>query len=86
MIRSVQAMLLCALAVVLAPAAALACAVCTGGGEESKTAFILTTIGMSVAPLAMLGALGWWIWRRVRAVESERQTTASPERPAHLPG
>ncbi len=54
----------------LLPEAAAACAVCYGGGEESRNAFILTTVLLSVLPLAMIGSLGWWIWRRVREAEA----------------
>jgi len=54
----------------LLPEAATACAVCYGGGEESRNAFILTTVLLSVLPLAMIGSLGWWIWRRVREAEA----------------
>jgi len=61
------------LAAALLPESAPACAVCAGGGEESRTAFIVTTVGMSVLPPAMVGALVWWIWRRTR----ERETAGA---------
>lgn len=50
------------------PEAAAGCAVCFGGEQESRAAFILTTVFLSVLPLAMIGALVWWIWRRERAI------------------
>ena len=56
----------------LLPEAAAACSVCYGGEEESRSAFILTTVFLSVLPLAMIGSLVWWIARRVRAVEAPR--------------
>jgi hypothetical protein len=59
-----------ALAAALSPAVASACSVCSAGGEESRTAFIVATAGMSVLPLAMIGGLVWWIWRRARQRES----------------
>jgi hypothetical protein len=64
-----SALLLCAAAllVVLSPGAAAACAVCTGAGEESRAAFIATTVMLSVLPLGMIGGLVWWIWRRTKA-------------------
>jgi len=68
-----------AFAVAWLPEAALACAVCTGGGEESKSAFIVTTIGMSIAPLAIFGGIGWWIWRRSQRTSPAPQVTAPPE-------
>jgi len=54
----------------LTPVVAAACSVCFSGAEESRAAFIGTTVFLSVLPLAMIGGLVWWIWRRLRALES----------------
>jgi hypothetical protein len=54
----------------LTPVAAAACSVCFSGSEESRAAFIGTTVFLSVLPLAMIGGLVWWIRRRLRAIES----------------
>lgn len=52
-----------------------ACAVCTGGrDDETNTAFLISTIFLSLLPLAALGTLVFVLWRRIRALEQE--TTA----------
>jgi hypothetical protein len=48
------------------PEAAAACSVCYAGAEESRKAFLLTTVLLSVLPLGMIGALAWWVWRAAR--------------------
>ncbi|MEM7410430.1 MAG: hypothetical protein AAF430_09375 [Myxococcota bacterium] len=64
----------------LAPDAASACAVCYGGGEESRTAFIVTTLFLSVLPVALVGGIVWVVWRRIRDFELEpRADEAAPE-------
>jgi hypothetical protein len=48
------------------PVTALACPVCfAGNGEESRTAFLTTTIFMTSLPLAMIGGVIWWLRRRL---------------------
>jgi len=59
----------------LAPGGASACSVCIGGEEESRSAFIWTTVLLSVLPPGMVGGLVWWLWRRSR--ESEQRLEAS---------
>jgi hypothetical protein len=65
----------------LFPRISAACSVCYGGDEESRTAFILTTVFLSVLPLAMIGSLVWWLWRAASRAEREREA-----RPVALPG
>ncbi|MFO0691815.1 MAG: hypothetical protein U0900_24180 [Myxococcota bacterium] len=49
-----------------------ACAVCTSGREdENNTAFLISTIFLSLLPLAGLGTLVFVIWRRLRALEAQ---------------
>jgi len=62
----------------LLPELAAACAVCTAGtGEDSRQAFIWTTVFMSVLPLAAIGAGVLWLRRAmVRAREAERLAEA----------
>lgn len=56
----------------LAPRIAEACSQCLSGrSEETKLAYILTTVFLSVLPLVAIGGLVWWLVRRVRALERE---------------
>jgi di/tricarboxylate transporter len=55
--------------VALLPDAAAACAVCYGGAEESRKAFLFTTVLLSLLPIGMIGTLAWWVWRSVREGE-----------------
>ncbi len=63
------------------PASAWACAVCvTGQEDETRNAFLLTTVFMSALPLAMIGSIvGWLLWR-VRRLHAE--TDGLPRLPA----
>jgi nitrate reductase NapE component len=61
---------LIALASCLLPEAAAACSVCNGGAEENRQAFLFTTVLLSILPVAMLGTLGWWVWRCNREAEA----------------
>ena len=56
----------------LLPDAAAACSVCYAGAEESRKAFLLTTVFLSVLPLAMFGSLFWWFRRRFRELDQTR--------------
>ncbi len=70
------ALLWCAAAL---PEAAAACSVCYAGAEESRKAFLFTTVLLSLLPIGMFGALGWWVWRYVREVEAaSAQPTTAP--------
>jgi high-affinity Fe2+/Pb2+ permease len=64
---------------VLAPRLALACPVCMGGrDDETRTAFILTTVFLTVLPLSLIGGVVWWLSRRIRTLEEQRRVGASP--------
>ncbi len=74
-LRALRACLVCASAVA-APRLSLACSVCTAGREdETQAAFRLTTLLLSVLPLAMFGGFALWLWRRAR--QRERTTLES---------
>jgi hypothetical protein len=66
------------LAVVLAllPELARACAVCGAGvdDDQSRLAYLATTIGMSALPLALFG--GFVLWLRQRAKKARSQPDA----------
>ena len=58
------------LAIAALPDPAAACSVCYAGAEESRKAFLLTTVLLSLLPLGMIGTFVWWIWRRMREAEA----------------
>jgi hypothetical protein len=61
-------------ALVWAPRVGHACGVCfTGREDDARIAFIGTTVLLTLLPLAMIGGVTWWLWRRARALELELQ-------------
>jgi hypothetical protein len=58
----------------LAPELARACAVCGAGADEdqSRTAYLLTTLVLSALPLAMLGGVLLWLRRQHRRRAHDR--------------
>lgn len=69
--------------VLQAPAIANACSVCTAGrDEENQTAFLLSTLFMSLLPLLAIGTLVFVIWRRYQKLEAETiAASADPSKP-----
>ena len=65
------------LGIFLIPDSAAACSVCYGGAEESRKAFLLTTVLLSLLPVSMFAALGWWVWRSTRRSEADVEHTPS---------
>jgi len=58
-------------AVLLAPAAARACAVCGAGAtDRNNVAFMISTIFLSLLPLIAVAAGALWLRRRARAVRT----------------
>jgi drug/metabolite transporter (DMT)-like permease len=76
---------LLALAFAALPQAALACAVCGGGNPANRTTFFLSTIVLSLLPLAMFAAAVLWLRRRLgdrlRDELQDRDGTVSPSAP-----
>ena len=71
-LRACLALLVCAISVA-APRLALACSVCTAGKEdETQSAFRMSTLFLSVLPLAMFGGFALWLWVRARRRERLR--------------
>ena len=64
-----------------APRIAQACSVCSAGREdETQTAFLITTLFLSVLPLAMFAGLGLWFWRQARLRQPPQTQTQEQER------
>ena len=55
-----------AAALVLGAEPAAACAVCSGGDEESRKAFVWTAVLLSVLPPGLVGGFLWWALRQRR--------------------
>lgn len=57
--------------VVQSPNVTLACSVCSAGrDEQNQTAFLLSTVFMSVLPLVAIGTLVFVIWRRLQRAQA----------------
>ena len=57
---------LTALALSALPAAAWACPVCFDPTAQNQTAYLASTIFMSLLPLALIGGGLWWVWAQTR--------------------
>lgn len=53
---------------------AFACAVCFDANDESRGAFLGTTIFLSLFPLGMVGGIIFWLWRRSRELDESHPT------------
>jgi len=84
-VRVVPAGLALLMALLLAPEAAQACAVCFAGKSDgARVAFIATTGFLTLMPLLLLGVGIWWVRKRLRADEAAQDAHrvgagASPE-------
>ena len=74
-----------ALAVALAPAAAQACAVCGGGPDRTRLAFFISTMFLSLLPLALMAGGLIWLARHARARLTDEFLDRDAEAPAHAP-
>ena len=70
-----------AVALLLAPGAAEACAVCfQAKSDASRIAFIATTAFMTILPLLVIGGVAWWVRRQfVKADERAAAASTAPE-------
>lgn len=50
----------------LTPSRVLACSVCFLAKKENLMAYFGTGVLLSVLPFALIGGLGWWVYRRLR--------------------
>jgi len=62
------------------PSVSMACAVCGPGDEQSRMAFLISTIALSLLPLGMMGGLIFWLWRRaVKHAEAQEVEIQQPD-------
>ena len=61
-----------ALALLLRPAAALACPACYGGDEGPLATYLLTGALMSALPLGLIVGIGVWYVRSIRPARAAR--------------
>lgn len=67
---------------VIGPGLAHACPVCfQAKSEDSRIAFLITTIAMTGLPLLLGGALVFWVRRRLKQLAAEDQATATRRDP-----
>jgi|GEM_PF-3011609 phosphate/sulfate permease len=67
---SIESLITCAIAALLvnAPLVAHACPMCFSTGENDG-AFIYGSIFLMVVPVLSLGGLGYWAYRRLKAID-----------------
>lgn len=70
-LRGLAAGVLVLLGLLAAPSPALACPVCFNPTEETRLAFLHTTIALTLLPLILVGGAGLWLRRRARRMEEE---------------
>jgi hypothetical protein len=67
------------LVLLLAPRISEACSKCLSGrSEETKMAYLLTTVFLSVLPPLAIAGVAWWLLRRARALEREEVEGRTP--------
>ena len=69
--------------VLMVPQSVLACAVCFGGEDDNRQAFIDTTVILTVAPLIIVGLFIWMLIRRISKVEKLRQEQLAADQREH---
>ncbi|MBX7115833.1 MAG: hypothetical protein K1X64_16005 [Myxococcaceae bacterium] len=63
---------------------AWACAVCGAGQQPDDNVFLVMSVVISLVPLAMMGAIGYWVFRSARRAQltppAKSQGDNAPER------
>ncbi len=71
-------------ATLMAASNAWACAVCGAGQEPDDNVFLVMSVVISLVPLAMMGAIGYWVFRSARRAQlnppAKSQGDNAPER------
>jgi hypothetical protein len=52
------------------PSIVHACPMCFAGGSENTDAFVYGSLFLMIVPSTMLGGLGYWVYRRVKALDA----------------
>lgn len=55
--------------ILLTPAWAQACSVCFSAREGTRSAFLITTIALSLLPLGLIGGVIFWLRRKARSLD-----------------
>jgi len=65
-------------AIWLVPKMAAACAVCfTGRADETRIAFLVTTVLLSALPILLIGSLVCWLRRRAHHIRDEHERVSA---------
>ena len=51
------------------PSIVHACPMCFAGGNENQDAFLYGSLFLMIVPSATLGGLGYWVYRRLKAID-----------------
>lgn len=59
----------------LLEASALACSVCQDPNDPRAGAYFNMTLFLSLLPIAAMGAIAWWLYRRFQEAEAVNATS-----------
>lgn len=65
-----------ALTLVCWPSLSFACAVCFDANDETRGAFLGTTIFLSLLPLGVVGGIIYYLFKRARALNAQSEPSA----------
>lgn len=52
------------------PSLARACPVCFASqNDENRIAYVVSSVGLTLLPFAVLGGILFWVWRRAKAAD-----------------
>lgn len=80
--RALRCLLYVLVSLPLSGAAVLACAVCGFGEDQSRGAYLATTLALSLLPLALIGGALLYLRRRYRQQRGERKGQSELRPPA----
>lgn len=60
-----------AVALLWLPSVAAACPVCFSPKDDAnRFAYFVTAMGLTFLPFVVVGGIGYWMWRRVKAADA----------------